>query len=113
MAGAAAGPAPWPPPFPPAVKGTTHVPAHNPPIKATRREALLIAIAKARQWIDDLAHGRAASFALIARREGKVERHIRLLAPLAFVSPRIVSALLDGTAPAAHKARPRAALLLG
>ena len=27
------------------------------------REALLIAIAKARQWIDDLAHGRAASFA--------------------------------------------------
>ena len=39
-------------------------------------------------------------FAVIARREGKVERHIRLLAPLAFVSPRIVSALLDGTAPA-------------
>src|SRR5262249_30131131 len=32
--------------------------------------------------------------------EGKAERHIRLLAPLAFVSPRIVSTLLDGTAPA-------------
>ena len=63
-------------------------------------DALLIAIVKARQWIDDLAHGRAASFAVIARREGKAERHIRLLAPLAFVSPRIVSALLDGTAPA-------------
>ena len=47
-----------------------------------------------------LAHGRAASFAMIARREGKGERHIRLLAPLAFISPRIVSALLDGTAPA-------------
>jgi hypothetical protein len=30
------------------------VPAHNTPIKASRREALLIAIAKARQWIDDL-----------------------------------------------------------
>src|SRR5262249_1648197 len=66
----------------------------------SRREALLIAIAKARQWIDDLAHGRAASFAVIARREGKAERHIRLLAPLAFFSPRIVSALLDATAPA-------------
>jgi hypothetical protein len=50
--------------------------------------------------MDDLAHGRAASFAAIARREAKVERHIRLLAPLAFLSPRIVSALLDGTAPA-------------
>ncbi|MGZ3293654.1 MAG: recombinase family protein [Xanthobacteraceae bacterium] len=91
---------PWTSPVPAAVKGIIHVPAHNTPIKASRREALLIAIAKARQWIDDLAHGRAASFALIARREGKVERHIRLLAPLAFVSPRIVSALLDGTASA-------------
>ena len=91
---------PWTSPVPTAVKGIIHVPAHNTPIKASRREALLIAIAKARQWIDDLAHGRAASFAIIARREGKVERHIRLLAPLAFVSPRIVSALLDGTAPA-------------
>ena len=76
------------------------MPAHNTPIKPGRREALLIAIAKARNWIDDLAHGRVASFAVIARREGKAERHIRLLAPLAFLSPRIVSALLDGTAPA-------------
>jgi site-specific DNA recombinase len=50
--------------------------------------------------MDDLAHGRVASFAAIAGREAKVERHIRLLAPLAFLSPRIVSALLDGTAPA-------------
>jgi hypothetical protein len=91
---------PWTSPVPAAVKGVIHVPAHNTPIKAGRREALLIAIAKASQWIDDLAHGRAASFAVIARREGKAERHIRLLAPLAFVSPRIVSALLDGTAPA-------------
>ena len=91
---------PWSSPVPATVKGIIHVPAHNTPIKAGRREALLIAIVKARQWIDDLAHGRAASFAVIARREGKAERHIRLLAPLAFVSPRIVSALLDGTAPA-------------
>ena len=91
---------PWSSPVPAAVKGIIHVPAHNTPIKAGRREALLIAIVKARHWIDDLAHGRAASFAVIARREGKAERHIRLLAPLAFVSPRIVSALLDGTAPA-------------
>jgi site-specific DNA recombinase len=91
---------PWSSPVPATVKGIIHVPAHNTPIKAGRREALLIAIVKARQWIDDLAHGRAASFAVIARREGKAERLIRGLAPLAFVSPRIVSALLDGTAPA-------------
>jgi site-specific DNA recombinase len=81
-------------------KGIIHVPAHNTPMTPSRRDALLMAIAKARNWIDDLAHGRAASFAVIARREGKVERHVRLLAPLAFVSPRIVSALLEGIAPA-------------
>jgi site-specific DNA recombinase len=91
---------PWTSPVPAAVKGIVHVPAHNTPIKASRRETLLIAIAKARQWMNDLAHGRAANFAVIARRERKAERHIRLLAPLAFLSPRIVSALLDGTAPA-------------
>jgi site-specific DNA recombinase len=71
-----------------------------PNTRISSSKALLIAIAKARQWIDDLAHGQAASFAIIARREGKVERHVRLLAPLAFVSPRIVSALLEGIAPA-------------
>jgi hypothetical protein len=76
-------------------------------------EALLIAIAKARNWVDDLAHGRAASFAAIARRDGKVERHVRLLAQLAFVSPRIVAAILDATAPAGLTvtARPRLSIL--
>jgi hypothetical protein len=43
-------------------------------------EVLLIAIAKARKSIDNLARGQ--SFAEIARREGKAERHIRHLAPL-------------------------------
>ena len=90
---------PWAGPLPANMKGIVHVPAHNTPIKPGRREVLLIAIAKAREWMGDLAHGRVASFAAIARREGKAERHIRLLVPLAFLSPRIVSALLDGTAP--------------
>ena len=34
------------------------------------------------------------------QREGRGERYIRLLAPLAFASPRIIAAILDGTAPA-------------
>ena len=86
--------------MPAAVKGIVHVPAHNTPIKPSRRETLLTAIAKARQWVDDLAQGRTTTFAQIARLEGKVERHVRLLAPLAFLSPRIVAAIIDGTAPA-------------
>ena len=35
------------------------------------RDALLMAIAKARAWVDDLVEGRAASFAEIAKSEGK------------------------------------------
>ena len=61
---------------------------------------LLTAIGKARLWIDDLMEGRVGSIDAIAEREGKGERHIRLLMPLAFVSPRIVGAIVDGTAPA-------------
>ena len=47
----------------------------------------------------DLAQ-RIASFAEIAKSESLGERHIRLLAPVAFVSPRIIAAIVDGTAPA-------------
>ena len=50
--------------------------------------------------IDDIRLGRIASFAEIAEREVQGERHIRLLAPLAFLSPRIIAAIVDGTAPA-------------
>ena len=91
---------PWTSPIPATVKGIVHVPACNTPMKPSRREALLTAIARARTWVDDLAQGRVASWAAVARREGMAERHVRLLIPLAFVSPRIVSALLDGIAPA-------------
>jgi site-specific DNA recombinase len=90
---------PWTSPLPVPVKGIVHVPAHNTPIKPARREALLTAIAKARQWVHDVALGGTATFAQIARREGKLERHVRLLASLAFLSPRIVAAIIDGTAP--------------
>jgi len=90
---------PWTSRVPGAVKGIVHVPAHNTPMTPSRRDTLLTTIAKARNWIDELAHGRLGSFAMLARREGKLERHIRLLAALAFVSPRIVSALLAGCAP--------------
>ena len=64
------------------------------------RDALLTAIVKAREWIDDIRLGQIAGFAEIAKREAQGERHIRLLAPLAFASPRIIAAILDGSAPA-------------
>jgi hypothetical protein len=70
------------------VKGIVHVPAYNTPMKPGSRETLLIAVAKARNWVKDIERGR--SFAEIAAREGKAERHFRSLARLAFrcCSPR-------------------------
>jgi site-specific DNA recombinase len=91
---------PWAVPSFCAVKGVLHAPAAAPALKPETRDALLLAIAKARAWIDDLLAHRVASFAQIAARERKAERHIRLLAPLAFISPSIIAALIDGTAPA-------------
>jgi site-specific DNA recombinase len=61
---------------------------------------LLIAIARARSWMNDLTEGRVNLFEAIAGSENKVERHIRRLMPLAFVSPRIVKAIANGSAPA-------------
>jgi site-specific DNA recombinase len=81
------------------VKGVLHQPEAKPTLKQETRNAILHAVAKARSWIDDIASGCVRSFAEIAEREGKVERHIRLLTPLAFISPHRLAAIIDGTGP--------------
>jgi site-specific DNA recombinase len=43
--------------------------------------------------------GKTASFDEIAFAEGLVERHVRRLVPLAFLSPKIIQAIADGTVP--------------
>jgi site-specific DNA recombinase len=91
---------PWAAPVSIAVKGILHEPEIAREMTPATRDALLTAIAKTRVWIDNLVSGKAASFAEIAEREGKVERHIRFLAPLAFVSPCVVAAIANGRAPA-------------
>jgi site-specific DNA recombinase len=80
------------------VKGVLHTPEPSPSPNSELHNNLLTAIAKARGWVDDLLGDRVASFAEIAALEGKTERYIRLLASLAFTSPRIIAALIDGTA---------------
>jgi hypothetical protein len=90
----------WTPPSYVATKGIVHAPSAMPAMKRESRDALLTAITKARRWIEDLRLGRIESLAKIAEREALGERHARLLAPLAFVSPRIIAAIVDGTAPA-------------
>jgi len=60
-------------------------------------DALLIAIAKARVWVEELTENQT-TIPEIAKREGKGERYIRLLLPLAFTAPAIVEKLLSPTA---------------
>jgi site-specific DNA recombinase len=81
-------------------KGVTHAPAAQASIDAETRATLLQAIARARSWIDSILSGKAASFDDIATAEGLAERHVRRLAVLTFLSPKIIQAIADGSAPA-------------
>ena len=81
-------------------KGIAWKPSAQANLDPATSDLLLTAIARARSWMNDLNEGRVNSFEAIARSENKVERHIRRLIPLAFVSPRIVEAIANGSAPA-------------
>jgi site-specific DNA recombinase len=61
--------------------------------------ALIRAIARGRQWGDDLLSGRVESVAAIAKREGVLPNYVRRLTRLAFLSPRIVEAIVAGYQP--------------
>jgi hypothetical protein len=61
--------------------------------------ALVKAIARGRQWFEDLASGRAASLVEIAKAEGVTDRYVARLLPLAFLAPDIVTSVLAGTQP--------------
>jgi site-specific DNA recombinase len=60
---------------------------------------LIKAIARGRLWADDLLTGRMESVAAIARREGVLPNYVRRMTRLAFLSPRIVEAIVAGHQP--------------
>ncbi len=91
---------PWTPTSASARKGIAWRPSAKSNLDPQTIETLLTAIAKARCWMNDLAEGRVESFDDIATTENKVERHVRFLAPLAFLSPRIIETIANGSAPA-------------
>jgi site-specific DNA recombinase len=61
--------------------------------------ALIKAIARGRAWFEELATGRARSLQELAKRDGISRRYIRRLVGLAFLSPRLVEAVLQGGQP--------------
>ena len=81
-------------------KGIAHAPAEHGTIDPRTQDTLLQAIARSRRWMDAVLTGKTASFHEIASAENLAERHIRRLVPLAFLSPKIIQAIADGTAPA-------------
>jgi DNA invertase Pin-like site-specific DNA recombinase len=61
--------------------------------------ALVKAIARGRAWFDELVTGRARSLQELAKRDGISRRYIRRLVGLAFLSPQLVEAILQGRQP--------------
>ena len=61
--------------------------------------ALIKAIARGRAWFEELVTGRARSLQELAKRDGISRRYIRRLVDLAFLSPHLVEAILQGRQP--------------
>ena len=70
---------------------------HNHPARCD--PALVKAIAGGRAWFDELVTGRARSLQELAKRDGISRRYIRRLVGLAFLSPQLVEAILQGRQP--------------
>src|SRR5438270_5650063 len=66
--------------------------------------ALIKAIARGRAWFEELATGRARSLQELAKRDGISRRYIRRLIGLAFLSPELIEAILQGRQPVALSA---------
>jgi DNA invertase Pin-like site-specific DNA recombinase len=58
--------------------------------------AMIKAIARGHAWFEELATGRALSLQELAKRDGISRRYIRRLVGLAFLSPQLVEAILQG-----------------
>src|ERR1700731_2688624 len=61
--------------------------------------ALIKALVRGRAWFEELVSGRARSLQELAKRDGISRRYIRRLISLAFLSPQLVEAILQGRQP--------------
>lgn len=77
-------------------KGIRHRPGASGGLTDADRTSLLAAIARSRAWVDAILSDPTETFETIAAREGRSARYIKLLAPLAYVPPRLIEALTDG-----------------
>lgn len=66
-------------------------------MRSEARNRFLIALVKARRWLAEIIADPGVTTRVIADREGCSERSIRMALNLAFLSPEIVKAVIDGT----------------
>jgi len=63
---------------------------------AENRTIVIEAISRGRRWLDELTRDPAATAETIARREGCSSRKVNMTISLAFISPALVKAALEG-----------------
>ena len=71
----------------------------NRPIRSETRATLIAAIARGRRWLEELVQDQHASPDSIAHREGCSPRRVTMTISLAFLSPALVKAALEGRLP--------------
>jgi hypothetical protein len=69
------------------------------PIRSETRVALVSAIARGRHWLEELIAGTITDVEQITTREGCSLRHAYMTISLAFVSPALVRAAIEGRLP--------------
>jgi hypothetical protein len=69
------------------------------PMRVRERHRFLEAVRRAHRWLDELTRETTATIESLAVREGRSERSIRMNLSLAFVSPTILAAAIDGRLP--------------
>jgi hypothetical protein len=69
------------------------------PEQFERRARLVSAIARGRQWLDDVVSGRVTSVAELCAREKCSVRQVNMTISLAFLAPNLVKAAVEGRLP--------------
>ena len=69
------------------------------PIRSETRATLIAAIARGRRWLDECIKAPGSTAETIGRREGCSARKVNMTISLAFLSPALVKAALDGRLP--------------
>jgi site-specific DNA recombinase len=94
---------PWTPPSPyrrrDIIQGEGEQSAAVRPMRTKARGVLIDALRDAHRWLDELTTDSSHTIESIAAREKKTERSIRLTMSLAFLSPALIKAAIDGRLP--------------